>query len=264
MSAQTQVYLFNQRQYVVLLESNAAATRRYETVYAKELTLNRGVDNLFEFSFINQEQKSVNISDKEITCRILNSSGSSIIIQKSLTSTLPLKGIATLTITAEETLSMDVQKCFYTLQIPVGMFDYPVFVDSNSGARGVINIVNSVLPSFVASNEVTIAPHLKPVIGVSRTYYSSVIDAKQNSMFTIQIWLENFTGSIEIEGSTLADYSNPYVINSTQNYIDETSTDAVTIIGYHPYLRLKIINEGTEPANTNNELLGDVKQILIR
>jgi hypothetical protein len=42
------------------------------------------------------------------------------------------------------------------IRIPVNDFDFPVFVDQNAGARGVMNIVNSVLPSFVPSYEITI------------------------------------------------------------------------------------------------------------
>lgn len=263
MSAQTQVYLFNQRQYVVLLENNASATRRYETVYAKELILNRGVDNLLEFAFINQEQKPVNITDKDISCRILDSTGSKILLQKGLTPQLPITGIASLTVTAEETLSLEAQNCYYSLQIPVGIFDYPVFVDSNSGARGTIRIVNSVFPSFVESHEITIPSHLPPLVGTARTYYTSIVNTKQNSMATVQIWVNNFTGNIQLEGSTLPDFSNAYPINSLLAYVAETSSYITNIIGFHPYLRFKIVNQGTPPA-VGSVLRGDVAQILIR
>ena len=83
MSAQTQVYLFNQRQLVVLVERNPlVATRRYEKVYSKNLTISRGVDNILEFAFVNQDQKPVNITGKEITCRIINADGTKILLQK--------------------------------------------------------------------------------------------------------------------------------------------------------------------------------------
>jgi hypothetical protein len=39
-------------------------------VYAKPLTLNKGVDNRIQFQFLNQEQKPVDITGKSITCRI--------------------------------------------------------------------------------------------------------------------------------------------------------------------------------------------------
>jgi hypothetical protein len=55
-TAQTQVYLYNQRQLVVLLQTlGAGDSRRYEVVYSKNLTISRGVDNILEFAFVNHK-----------------------------------------------------------------------------------------------------------------------------------------------------------------------------------------------------------------
>lgn len=264
MSSQTPVYLYNQRQWVVLLETTANANRRYEKVYAKDLTLNRGVDNIIEFSFINQEQKPVNILGKEITCRILNAAGDSILLQKALTPILPVTGITSLQLSAAEIENIESQKCYYSLEIPVGAFDYPVFVDDNAGARGVINIVNSVLPSFVAAREVTIPSHPKPKSGLSRTYYSSIIKTKESSVVTIQRWFDNFTGTCQFEGSTVQDFSTFYTINALETRTGFSGTEGTTIAGYHPYIRVKIVNTGTMPADSAGDLLGDVTKILSR
>lgn len=264
MSAQTQVYLYNQRQWVVLFEASANAIRRYEKVYSKELKINQGVDNVIEFAFINQEQKPVDISGKEVTCRILNHNGTEILLQKALVHKLPIKGITSLQLTAADTETLQQQKCYYTLEIPVDNFDVPVFVDEDSGARGVIQIVNSVLPSFVESTTVTIPSHLKPKFGVSRTYFSSIIRTKQSSVLTIQTWFKNFTGIIQYQGSTLQDFSTFYNLSSEINYSDITDTYGYTIDGYHPFVRLKIINNGTSPADTNGDLAGDIVNISVR
>ena len=83
---QTQMYLYNQRQYVVLLSSAGnIATRRYSTVYAKQLMLNRGVDNVIEFAFINQDQKPINLSGKYLYFRIINNNGTELLLTKQLT-----------------------------------------------------------------------------------------------------------------------------------------------------------------------------------
>lgn len=264
MSSQTPVYLYNQRQWVVLLESTANATRRYEKVYSKELILNRGVDNLIEFAFINQEQKPVNISGKEITCRILNYLGNEILIQKTLTPILPVTGITSLRLSSEDIENIDTQNCYYTLEIPVDTFDYPVFVDANAGARGTIRIVNSVLPSFVQANEVTIPTHPRPKSGLSRTYYSSIIKTKESPIITTQRWLEHFTGTLQFQGSTVQDFSTFYSIGSEYSYSDYTGNEGYTIDGYHPYIRIKIVNQGTPPANSAGDLNGDIVKVLSR
>ena len=69
----TSVYVYTQRQIVVLLSGNSP--RKYMPVYAKPLTLHKGVDNKIQFQFLNQEQKPVDITGKSITCRILKYDG---------------------------------------------------------------------------------------------------------------------------------------------------------------------------------------------
>lgn len=264
MSAQTQVYLYNQRQLVVLLETTANGARRYEKVYSKDLTLNRGVDNIIEFAFVNQEQKPVNISGKTITCRIINYNGKELLIQKTLTPILPVTGITSLQLSAADIESIDSQQCYYSLEIPVNTFKYPVFVDDNAGARGVINIVDSVYPSFVAADNITIPTHPRPKSGVPRTYYSSIIFTDESPVLTVQRWLDRFTGSIEFQGSTVEDFSTFYSLSPTYNYNDYTGTEGLTINGYHPFVRLKIINNGTPPADNYGDLGGDITKILAR
>jgi hypothetical protein len=263
-SAQTLVYLYNQRQLVVLLQTTANANRRYEKVYAKELVVNRGVDNLLEFSFVNQEQKPVDISGKTITCRIINYNGKELLLQKTLVPILPVTGITSLQLTAADIENIPSQQCFYSLEIPVNTFKYPVFVDDNGGARGVIRLVNSVLPSFVAADNVTIPTHPRPKSGLSRTYYSSIINTDESPVLTTQRWLENFTGTLQFQGSTVGDFSTFYTIGPEWNYTNYTGCEGYTINGYHPYIRLKIVNDGTPPADSNGDLQGDIVKLLAR
>ena len=85
MSAQTQVYLFNQRTNVVLLTSGGStATRRYQIVYAKTLQITRGVSNVLEFAFINTNQKPVNLLNQQFVFRIINYNDSTILLEKPL------------------------------------------------------------------------------------------------------------------------------------------------------------------------------------
>jgi len=265
MAAQTQLYLYNQRQLVVLLEIGANANRRYQKVYAKDLIVNRGVDNLLEFSFVNQEQKPVDITGKDITCRILNYNGTEILLQKSLFPIYALTGIAGLRITSAELEPLDPQLCYYSLEIPVGEWDYPVFVDAQGGARGVVRIVNSVLPAFVQSQVVTIPSH--PPINSSTipvNYVSSEFYTREGDFWTFQLKFEKFTGSIVFEGSTQMDFSVYYNITQVLGYSDFTGVDAHNIKGYHPYIRVKIQNEGTEDPPGSNQYTGDITEILVR
>jgi hypothetical protein len=217
--------------------------------YSKPLTLHKGVDNQIQFQFLNQEQKPVDITGKEITFRIINYEGNAVLLRKALTLQLPATGICALIVNAAEIEDIDPQKCYYTLEIPVGNFDYPVFVDQDAGARGIINIVNSILPSFVPSYQVSIPtgqpfPNLNPNSNAnsnSQTYYSSVISTDDNPILTFQTHYDQYYGNVVIEGSTIVD-GDWYPITSDVNLANVSDTKGYTIRGYHPYVRMQFVS----------------------
>lgn len=242
----TPAFIFTQRQIVVLLSGNSP--RAFMPVYAKTLMLHKGVDNKIQFQFLNQEQKPVDITDKTITCRILNYDGTEVLINKALTLELPLTGIAYLELNAAEIENIPAQMCHYSLEIPVGQFGYPVFVDPAAGARGQINVVDSVLPSFVPSETVSIPtgqpfPNLDSnnsinnVLPNANTYYSSIINTQDNPILTIQATLTEFNGEVLIEGTTNQQATDWYPI-ATDEYEEVTGTYGWTVKGYHPFVRM--------------------------
>ncbi len=238
----TSVFVFTQRQIVILLSGFSA--RKYMPVYAKPLTLHKGVDNQIQFQFLNQEQKPVDITNKSITCRIISYDGTEVLLQKALTLQLPATGIAALILNASDIEDIPAQKAYYSLEIPVGEFNYPVFVDQNAGARGDLNIVNSVLPSFIPSMPITIPtgqpfPNLNPNANsntTANTYYSSVINTENNPILTLQAQYSEYYGNVTIEGSTIVD--NDWYPITTEAYSNLSDTKGYTVTGYHPYIRM--------------------------
>lgn len=229
--------------------------------YAKPLTLHKGVDNQIQFQFLNQEQKPVDITGKEISCRILNSTGVTVLIRKALTIQLGATGIAALMLNPGELEEIEAQKCYYTLEIPVGAFDYPVFVDSNAGGRGDMNIVNSILPSFVGSSEITIPtgqgfpnpdwyaddngymPDSNSVV-----YYTSVYTTSDNPRLTLQTTYTDFYGNVLIEGSTIGS-ADWYPISNVFNYTETTDTFHYNITGFHPFIRMGFVSNAGVVTN---------------
>lgn len=250
----TQVFYYIQRQIVVLL--SGTSPRSYMPQYSKPLTIHKGVDNQLQFQFLNQEQKPVDITGKSITCRILNYDGTEVLIKKALTLQLPVTGIAVLQLNAAEIEDIPTQKAYYSLEIPVGQFDYPVYVDQNAGARGDLNIVNSILPSFVPSEVITIPtgqsfPNINPNVSSNFTYYSSVINTQDNPILTIQAQYNEYEGNVVIQGSTIVD-GDWYVIDVAE-YANISETKGYTINGFHPFVRMQF-----------NSTQGEVDNILAR
>jgi hypothetical protein len=226
-------------------------------VYAKPLTLHKGVDNQIQFQFLDQNQKPVDITDKSITCRVINYQGNEVLIQKALTLQLPLTGIAALILNPADLEDIVPQKCFYSLEIPVGDFDFPVFVDSNAGARGEISIVNSILPSFVPSFPVTIPtgqpfPNIQqgpnPPPSNTQTYYSSTIETNDNPVLTFQVRYNDYSGNMTILGSTIVD-NDWYPITLDADMANVTDTKGYVVKGYHPYVRLQFESNYGEIGN---------------
>jgi hypothetical protein len=248
----TSVFVYTQRQTVVLLIGNSP--RKYMPVYAKPLTLNKGVDNKIQFQFLNQEQKPVDITGKSITCRILNYNGTQVLLRKALNLDFALTGIASLNLNAADIEDIDAQKAYYSLEIPVGEFDYPVFVDANAGARGDMNIVNSVLPSFVPSQTVTIPtgqafPNISNSSGNTNLVYdTSIINTQSNPVLTIQTRYDEYYGNVAILGSSIVD-GDFYVIQADDDLANVTETRGYTIHGYHPFVKVEFTSNSGAVTN---------------
>ena len=248
----TSVYTYTVRQTVVVL--SGTSPRKYMPVYSKPLTLNKGVDNQLQFQFLNQEQKPVDLSsvataNQQISFRAINSDGTKILLRKALTPVLDVNGIFVLNTTAAEIEDIESQKCYYSLEWPSGNLNLPVFVDSKAGARGDLNILDSILPSFVPSQQVTI-PSDQPFPSNTAnansdavTYFSSIINTQDNPVLTTSLDYANYVGNVTIQGSTLVD-SDFYDINSFRygnaaNGNSQSGTIGYTVNGYHPFIKLK-------------------------
>lgn len=274
MTYSTDVFIYTQRQIVVL--TGGISTRRFMPVYSKVLTLNKGVDNSIQFQFLNQQQKSVDITGMELTFRIISSNGSKVIFAKTLNMSTtavppayPANGIATLEVGAAELEELDSQRCYYSIEYTRnnGNTNYAVYQDAIAGARGDLVIADSILPRFLPCVDVTVpSDQLFPnnemymsqcaQLGApaqALTYYSSAISTENNPVLTFQVSYTQFSGSITIEGAVTNDDTSWYPIYFEEGYNYLTDTRGYTITGYHPYVRLKW-----------NSWSGSVGNILVR
>jgi hypothetical protein len=240
----TPVFFYHQRQIVVI--ASGTSPRRFMPQFSKTLTLHRGVDNQIQFKFVNQEQKGINLTGKSITCRIISDDGTAILLSKTLELQWAATGIAALLVSADDLVDVSAQRCHYSLEIPDGSFNYPVFVDGSAGARGKIDILDSVLPSHILSNSVSIPtgqmlPNVNPLANVNTpaiTYYSSTIHGGAQRL-TIQAHLADYTGNIIVQGSS--DGATWYPIDD-HHYASTTDTIGTTVSGVHPEIRVGFVS----------------------
>ena len=170
--------------------------------------------------------------------------GSTVLLKKALTPLLPLNGLATLDVTMNETLGMDSALCYYSLTIPDNTFEFPVFVDDNSGGRGVIDVLDSILPKYVISGAKGLLPHDVPTVEMPVTYYSEPYTGKGSSNYTVQVGYNDYVGTSKIQGSVSGVSGEWYDITEPVEYVNYSDNDYYNIDGCHVYLRVEFASSG--------------------
>jgi hypothetical protein len=259
----TTLYLYQQIVRVLLIDTSGGYfTARYDPVYAKYLTVNKGVDNVLLFEFINQDQKPVNITGSSFVFRLLSQNGDRVLAEKPMEILSATVGRAKVVLDTADTIEIVAQPASYSIQRASGNYVQAVYVDDNSGARGYCDIVDSVLPEFVPSAPLTIptiygkgqqlqpgptdwpdwANSPPPVNTTQLTeFYSSYIDTSHQSLTTVKMDLDTFTGTIKFQAAENYE-SIWYDVSISHEYLAETSTQYFNIQGFHPLLRVAFNN----------------------
>ena len=265
----TQVYLYQQLTRVLSMDTGAGETfiYRYDPVYAKRLTINKGVDNVLLFEFINQEQKPVNVTGSSFLFRVIDTESNKIVLQKPMTILNGSTGRVKVEFDGSELLEVLAQPASYSIQRtqPGGGYSDAVFVDTQAGARAPIDIVDSVLPQYVPSAPLTIpTTELSNQFSYNGTDYqnysaspywtgnpngsvswNSYINPQFNTSFieprqaitTIQMDLVGYTGTIKAQAAD--NYQGVwYNITDSVTYFNETRTIHWNITGWYPLVRL--------------------------
>jgi hypothetical protein len=165
-------------------------------------------------------------------------------------------GRAKVTITAEETLRFQAQPASWSIAVSSGTLDQAVLTDDYSGARGDIDIVDSVFPAFVASEVLTI-PDQAPSGNI---YYTSTVTTDGSPLTTFQLDTANLTGNVSVQASSDATpilWTGMMWIslisrqgNTVSNVQFNGSTErlGINVQGFHPYIRLEF---GIDAGNVN-------------
>ena len=263
----TQAYVYQQITQVLLIDTGAGETftYRYDPVYAKRLTINKGVDNVLLFEFINQQEKPVNITGSTFVFRVLNTDSDEILIQENMVILNAATGRAKVTLTSEQLLEVLAQPARYSISRTSGNLTEAVFVDAQAGARAPVDIVDSVLPEHVPSAPLTIPTTkisaqlsydggawsqypISPLTGqptgenyifntlANTEYFSSFIEPT-SAVTTVQMTLVGYTGTIKAQAAE--NYQSIfYNVTPSTTYLNETRTIYMNIVGWFPLLRL--------------------------
>jgi len=259
----TTLYLYQQITKVLLIDTSGGYfTARYDPVYAKQLTINKGVDNVLLFEFINQDEKPVNITGSSFVFRVVNQAGDELLITKPMEILSAALGRVKVVLNSEDTINIQAQPASYSIQRAAGNYVQAAYVDANSQARADCNIVDSILPQFIPSAECTVpdmygknnyvgtaptnwpdwALTPQPQNSIQMTeFYSSFMPTNGSSLTTVKFDLVGYTGTVKVQAAQ--NYESVwYNVSETREYLSETVTDYFNIVGFHPLLRLALNN----------------------
>jgi len=278
----TTAYVYQQITRVLSIDTGAGETftYRYNPVYAKRLTINKGVDNVLLFEFINQEEKPVNITGSQFMFRVVNTQGTEMIIEQPMVILNGPTGRAKVTLPGTDLLEILAQPANYSISRASGNLNEAVFTNAQSGARAPVDIVDSVYPQFVPSHPLTIPTVKLSAQGsyagtslqdypassnywsgnpnganywnsfLNTEFFSSFIEPVQ-SVTTIQMDLIGYTGTIKAQAAENYE-SVPYNVTQSTTYYNYTGTIYMNIIGWYPLVRLcfnnSIFSVPTQPG----------------
>jgi hypothetical protein len=263
----TQAYIYQQITRVLSIDTanGESFTYRYDPVYAKPLTINKGIDNVLLFEFINQQEKPVNITGSNFLFRAISTDGATILVEKPMVILNAPTGRAKVTLTSADLIEVLAQPANYSIQRSSGNLVEAVFTNAQAGARAPCNIVDSILPQHVPSAPLTI-PTTKlsaqasydgaawgdypanpywmgnPNGGnywnsfLNTEFYSSFI-VPQNAITTVQMTLVGYTGTIKAQAAE--NYQSVfYNVSESVTYYNYTGTIYHNIVGWYPLVRM--------------------------
>jgi len=257
----TTAYLYQQKQTVIITDTSGAYfQRRWQPVYAKNLKINRGVDNVILFEFINQDQKPVNISGSTITFHLISQDGETSLLSKDLVALNSTFGRAKVTLTEEELDIIDAQPANWSLERASGDLYEAVFVDDYAGGRGVVDVVDSVYPDFKPSDTMNVPDYVVQQKDSPNRAHTGIVYAEGKDLHTFQFDFDNFSGNIKAQGAD-TQLGPWYDIGSQTVYSNQSDRAYINVAGHHGYIRFEINQYGkgaTATATVSNGAVTDI------
>ena len=261
----TTAYLYQQRYPVLLIDTSGAYfTARWDPVYSKPITINKGVDNVLLFEMFNQDQKPVNVTGSEFVFQLISQDGTVLLYREYMEILSAPYGRVKVTIPEADLDLIDAQTCSYSITRSSGNLTQAVFTDEGANGRGVAYILDSTFPQFVPSRTVTIPtlygpgdyPASQPYTtlpdwalpqqSMPATFsetYTSYVDGNPSGIGTFILNLNTFTGNIKVQAAE--NYESVwYDITDQQAFYANTGNVNITAQGNHNLLRLAINQYG--------------------
>lgn len=237
-------------------------TERFRRVYNRNLKIYRSVDNRIDLQVKNTDQKNTSVATTYLIFNIITREGKDLVLSKECTmiadnETTKVKGRAYVTFTPSELINLEPGSYNYSIvqevRDTIDTNNYrivsktPLFMDSQYGAIGTIEVSGDVLGETEESLEVNKFEYINPATtgyADAKYYTSSIIDAightqVPQSLHTFQIYSTNYTGTVKIQGS-LSEGGTPNVWTDIETLTLTAATQTYkNVTGKYNFFRIR-------------------------
>lgn len=236
------VYLYPNR--ITAYTSSSWTNERVRRVYNRNVKIYLGTDNTLEFQVKNGDQKPISIEGSYLVFSLFSIDANKLIIEKDCTVLSNNQGKVKIDISEEELY--DISLGYYSYSLIQETRSYsgnnyvvtsskPLYIDEQFGAYSTVEVVGDVKGNIKASTTVQEFNYTNPAaLGETdpKFYTSSIIDANPNTTFakslhTFQIFLDNYSGEIKIQGS-ISEGANPKIWSDLTSEDDSSSAISLT------------------------------------
>ena len=184
------------------------------TMYQRELKIQKGIKNTVQLLFKNSDQKPVNISGKSFVFSMIDQVSQRLVLEKDVEvlddgTTLNLKGLAQIKFLESDTVDLDsVHYKFGIKMLDADGTYVPAYANTYYGMSGTLELVHDLYPVLVDSRNVPVSIRTLHGDPFQNTYdfWAGNIPAhpelKSNSaLHTAAFYLNNFKGTIEVQAT---------------------------------------------------------------
>lgn len=249
------VYLYPNR-LEVYTNLDAWFSERYRKVYQRNIKVYRGVDNRLEFSVKSSDQKAKDITGRYFVFSLVSRESQELVLEKDCIVESINAGKISLTLFESELDNIEPGGYDYSLRWEIRQTEEdslefytvsssgPLYVDSQYGARGTLDIFTNIKGDPIPSFELKEFKFYTGEIPEDDYYISGIIPTRSQfitpqSLHSFQVYFTSFSGEVILQGS-LDEGGNPQTWSDIQtlSYTD-SSSDFFNITGKYNFFRFR-------------------------
>lgn len=272
------VYLYDNT-FNVILDLDTEVKGVNQTMYQRDLKVQKGIKNQIRVQFKNSDQKRIRIHNTQTyVFSMFDALNQRLLIEKNLEvldqNTTSTRGLALLTLTESDTIDLD--KSSYQFSIKRQDTDgtyLPAYANTYYGMAGTVHLLEDIFPALQPSQTITAFQQsfnadINKYEHKSGNIYAYPEYNSNSALHTVALYTNSYRGTVYIQGTlnnSPASFGN-YVTLATRTYTGSSGVDYINFNGVFSYIRIMHIPD-TAPAESTNDnpsYYGSLSKVLYR